>query len=145
MNKDVLICIKGLHFNVSDKPDDLEVILPGQYYKRGDMHYLIYEEPIEGTEQVSKNMIKFNESGMTLNKKGLTSTSMFFNPSEKNLTNYNTPFGSLVIGIDTHSLDYDISDAQITLNVKYSLDINYEFLSECSINIIAKDAENTSF
>ena len=59
-NKDVLICIKGLHFNVSDKPDDLEVILPGQYYKRGDMHYLIYEEPIEGTEQVSKNMIKLN-------------------------------------------------------------------------------------
>lgn len=143
MNKDVLISIKGLHFDVSDTPEDLEIFQPGQYYKRGDMHYIVYEEPIEGTEYTTKNMIKFDNTSMTLTKKGVINTSMIFETSQKNLSNYATPYGNLVIGIDTHSISIENNPEEIRLIISYSLDINYEYLSDCTITIVAKNAENT--
>ena len=62
MNKDVMISIKGMHFDVSEQGDDIETIQTGQYYTKGQMHYIIFDEPIEGSSNVTKNMIKFNES-----------------------------------------------------------------------------------
>ncbi|MBQ0027973.1 MAG: DUF1934 domain-containing protein [Lachnospiraceae bacterium] len=140
MNKDVLISIKGLHFDVSDDPEDLEVFQSGQYYIRGNMHYLIYDEPVEGTDYTTKNMIKFNSTSMTLTKKGVINTSMLFEVAKKNITNYATPFGTLVIGIDTHSIDINTPEDELRLDISYSLDINYEHLSDCNITIIAKNA-----
>jgi len=134
-----MISIKGMHFDVSDEANDVEVIQQGQYYKRGGMHYLIYDEPVEGSEQVTKNMIKFNDTTMSLSKKGVVNTTMLFDVAEKNLTNYATPFGSLVIGLDTHNISVNATENELKLNVQYSLDVNYEFLANCNINIVARD------
>ncbi len=139
MNKDVMISIKGMHFDVTEAGENLEVIQPGQYYKRGDMHYLIYEEPVEGSDAVNKNMIKFNDSCMSVTKKGMINTTMLFDTKQKNLTNYSTPFGNLIIGLDTHSIKLGRTDDTVSLNVKYSLDVNYEFLADCNINITATE------
>lgn len=144
MNKDVLISIKGLHFDVSEQPEDLEVFQPGQYYMRGGLHYIIYEEPVEGTDYTTKNMIKFDENSMTLTKKGIVNATMLFDKNNKNLTNYNTPYGSITIGIDTQSINVYKGSDEIRLNIRYRLDVNYEFLSECNIDIIAKNAESTT-
>ncbi|MBP9996048.1 MAG: DUF1934 domain-containing protein [Lachnospiraceae bacterium] len=142
MNKDVLISIKGLHFQNTADGDNVEVISPGQYYQRGDMRYLVYDEPIEGSDAVTKNMIKFNDSMMSLTKKGPITTSMLFGLGEKNLTNYNTPFGSLVIGLDTKHISFEEQNDALLLNVKYTLDVNYEFLADCDIHIEARNATN---
>lgn len=144
MNKDVLISIRGLHFDVSEQPEDLEVFQPGQYYMRGGLHYIIYEEPVEGTDYTTKNMIKFDENSMTLTKKGIVNATMLFDKNNKNLTNYNTPYGSITIGIDTQSINVYKGSDEIRLNIRYRLDVNYEFLSECNIDIIARNAESTT-
>lgn len=145
MNKDVLISIKGLHFDANDSSDDIEVIQAGQYYKRGGMHYLVYDEPLEGSNQVSRNMIKFNDSSVSVTKKGPFNATMLFEEASKNLTNYTTPFGSIVIGLDTHNIELSDSDDSLKLHVDYSLDINYEYMADCNISIEARSAENTEF
>ncbi len=144
MNKDVLITIKGMHFDSSNMADDVEVIQPGQYYKRGDTHYLVYDEPLEGSELVSRNMLKFNDMSLSVTKKGPFSASMLFEESVKNLTNYSTPYGSVVIGLDTHNIALTDSDDVLKLDVNYSLDINYEFLADCNISIEARNSDNAS-
>ncbi|MCR4755022.1 MAG: DUF1934 domain-containing protein [Lachnospiraceae bacterium] len=145
MNKDVLISIKGLHFDANDSSDNIEVIQAGQYYKRGGMHYLVYDEPLEGSDQVSRNMIKFNDSSVSVTKKGPFTATMLFEEASKNLTNYTTPFGSIVIGLDTHNIELSDSEDSLKLNVDYSLDINYEYMADCNISIEARSAENTEF
>ena len=145
MNKDVLISIKGLHFDANDSSDNIEVIQAGQYYKRGGMHYLVYDEPLEGSDQVSRNMIKFNDSSVSVTKKGPFTATMLFEEASKNLTNYTTPFGSIVIGLDTHNIELSDSEDSLKLNVDYSLDINYEYMADCNISIEARSAENTDF
>ncbi len=142
MTKDVMISIKGMLFDVAEEAEDLEVIQPGQYYKRGDMHYLIYDEPVEGTDEVTKNMIKFNDNCMTLTRKGMVNTTMLFDTKEKNLTNYATPFGNLIIGLDTHNISLNKTEEELSLKINYSLDINYEFLADCNIDIRARELKH---
>ena len=142
MNKDVMITIKGMHFQNTSDGDNIEVIQQGQYYHRGNMHYLVYEEPLEGSDQVTKNMLKFNESSLSYTKKGPLSGSMLFDTTEKNLSNYVTPFGNIIMGIDTKKIDIKEEDGRLNLKVDYSLDVNYEYMADCHICIEATDCQN---
>lgn len=143
MNKDVLISIKGLHFDNTNSSDNIEVIQAGQYYKRGGMHYLVYDEPVEGTAEVCKNLIKFNENSLSVTKKGPFAATMLFEEASKNMTTYVTPFGNVMIGLDTHNIELSDDDSALKLNVNYSLDINYEYMADCNISIEARPAEDT--
>ncbi|MCR5399635.1 MAG: DUF1934 domain-containing protein [Lachnospiraceae bacterium] len=144
MNKDVLISIKGMHFDTANMADDVEVIQRGQYYKRGGNHYLIYDEPLEGSELVNHNILKFNDMSLSVTKKGPVTASMLFEESSKNLTNYSTPFGSIVVGLDTRNIALSDTDDVLKLDVNYSLDINYEFLADCNISIEARSSDSAS-
>ena len=144
MNKDVLISIKGMHFDTANMADDVEVIQRGQYYKRGGNHYLIYDEPLEGSELVNHNILKFNDMSLSVKKKGPVTASMLFEESSKNLTNYSTPFGSIVVGLDTRNIALSDTDDVLKLDVNYSLDINYEFLADCNISIEARSSDSAS-
>ncbi len=136
MTKDVLIAIKGMQFEGAEDPDEIEVIQRGQYYERNGSHYLMYEEPVEGTTEIIKNRIKFKENEVQVAKKGAVNTTLTFTKNEKNMTNYATPFGNLVVGIDTRGIALDLQEDKMDIKVDYSLDINYEFLADCKISIV---------
>ena len=135
MTKDVLIAIKGMQFEGAEDPEEIEVIQRGQYYERNGSHYLMYEEPIEGSSEIIKNRIKFRENEVQVAKKGAVNTTLTFTKNEKNMTNYATPFGNLVIGIDTQAINLEMSESKMDIKVDYALDINYEFLADCKISI----------
>ena len=135
MTKDVLIAIKGMQFEGAEDPEEIEVIQRGQYYERNGSHYLMYEEPVEGSTEVIKNRIKFKEEEVQVAKKGAVNTILTFTKNEKNMTNYATPFGNLVVGINTQGIVLDLKEDKMDIKVDYSLDINYEFLADCKISI----------
>lgn len=135
MTKDVLIAIKGMQFEGETDPEEIEVIQRGQYYERNGAHYLLYDEPVEGSSDIIKNRIKFKENEVQVAKKGPVNTTLTFTRNEKNMTNYVTPFGNLVIGIDTQRIALEMSEQKMDIKVDYALDINYEFLADCKISI----------
>ena len=63
---------------------------------------------------------------------------MIFEKGKKNLTYYYTPFGSIQIGIDATSIEVKETEDEIRAEVKYALDVNYEFVGDCHINIAVK-------
>ena len=79
--------------------------------------------------------MKFKENEVQVAKKGAVNTTLTFTKNEKNMTNYATPFGNLVIGIDTQRIALDMSEKRMDIKVDYALDINYEFLADCKISI----------
>lgn len=135
MTKDVLIAIKGMQFEGETDPEEIEVIQRGQYYERNGSHYLLYDEPVEGSSDIIKNRIKFKENEVQVAKKGAVNTTLTFTRNEKNMTNYATPFGNLVVGIDTQRIALHMSEQRMDIKVDYALDINYEFLADCKISI----------
>ena len=146
MTKEVLLTLSGLQFDQREEDaGQVEVVTVGDYYKTNGKHYVVYEEITEGFSQPTKNRLKFSEHMLELSRNGLVNVHMVFQENRKNLTNYNTPFGQILIGIDTKKIQVNEKEDDIVVEVDYSLDVNYEFLSDCHIKIAICSKENSSF
>ncbi len=132
MTKDVMITIRGVH-TLDHEDNDVEMIVRGDYYQKNGKHYILYEEILEGAEERVKNVIKISPSSMDIIKKGVTNSRMLFEKNKKNLSCYSTPVGNLVIGIQANHFYVEEQENSIKVNVDYSLDINYEHMSDCRI------------
>lgn len=138
MTKEVLISITGMQFVPGTDYDTVELIAPGEYYFKNDKHYLLYEEIQEGFEEPSRNMVKVAPDYMELTKKGPTAVHMLFEKNKKNVTYYYTPFGNLLIGIDTKSVEIKETEEEIGVDVSYVLELNYEHVADCEIHMSIK-------
>ena len=90
---------------------------------------------MEGQDEVTKNIVKFQDDYMEITKKGTCSVHMIFEKNKKNVTYYYTPYGSLLIGIDAHKVQIEEKEDSILARVEYSLEINCEHIADCDINI----------
>ena len=104
----------------------------------------MYDEVMEGFDGNTRNIIKLTDESLDITKKGVSNVHMIFEKNRKNVSYYNTPFGSLLIGIDAKSVDIAETEDNIDVKVKYNLEVNYEHLADCSItmNIKSKEAGN---
>ena len=100
MNKDVLIHVRGLQMmETDDAREPIEIVVPGQYYFRNGSHYLRYEEMLDDTAETTVNYIKMSPNGVEVRKQGQVNVHMVFEEGKKNKTFYNTPYGTLQMGI----------------------------------------------
>lgn len=145
MTKEVLLAIKGLQFSNVQEDTDIETVTAAEYFKKNNSHYVIYDEACEGFEETTRNIIKFKDNSLDLTKKGLINVHMIFEENKKNMTNYSTPFGDILIGIDARKISMQEEDHKIRVDVDYALEINYEHLADCkiSVNIQSKGEEFT--
>jgi uncharacterized beta-barrel protein YwiB (DUF1934 family) len=133
MTKDVLVSIRGLQFQGMNQEDEVITINPGEYYKKNDGHYIVFHEMTDEMELETKNIIKFKKNELNMIKKGLVNTHMVFEEHKKSISNYVTPFGELIFGIDARKVQFRESENQILIEVEYGLEVNDEFLSDCKI------------
>lgn len=146
MTKEVLLTLQGLQFDQREEDSErIETVTVGDYFKKNDRHYVVYEEITEGFEQPTKNRLKFSDHMVELTRNGLVNVHMVFQEKKKNMTNYNTPFGQILVGIDTKRVHIDEKEDNIVVDIDYALDINYEFLSDCHIKIDIRSKENSGF
>ncbi len=91
-------------------------------------------------------IIKFKENSLDLTKKGLINVHMIFEENKKNMTNYATPYGNILIGIDARSVKMKEQEGHIEVDVDYALEINYEHFADCKIkmDIRARNGERFS-
>ena len=131
MTKEVMVSIRGLQFDQEMDSEEIETIQWGQYYKKNDTHYIIYDE------------LMFKEHEMNLTKRGTVNVYMVFEENKKNMTSYLTPYGSILIGLDTSRVTFTEEEKEISVNVDYALEVNYEYLADCRIemHIRPKDGE----
>lgn len=143
MTKDVLVSVKGLHFTDRDvsassneeELDKIETICPGEYYHRNDGHFVVYEEILDGFMEPVKNVIKLRDGEFTISKKGPFNTQMLFMEGRKTLTDYGTPFGSILIGLDTKKIETNELENILDIHVEYGLEVNYQFIADCRIKV----------
>lgn len=82
---------------------------------------------------MTKNTIKIHQSGLDIIKRGSSSVHMTFEKDKKNMSCYATPIGELMIGINTKDIQIHEEEDSLKVRVAYSLDINYQHVSECNI------------
>ena len=141
MTKDVLITIRGVH-TMDEEDNDVEMIVRGDYYQKNGKHYVLYEELLEGFKEPVKNIIKITPTSMDITKKGTATTHMLFEKNRKNISCYSTPLGEMVVGIQANHFAVDEQADSLKVNVDYSLDINYEHMSDCRILVDVQSCQN---
>lgn len=147
MEKDVLVSIKGLQFAAEDIGDSatddelegIETVCPGQYYFKNNAHYILYDELIEGFDEPIKNMMKLRDDEFILTKKGAINVQMVFSEGKKTMTDYGTPFGNILIAIDTQHIETTCTEDSLDIHIEYGLEANYQFVADCDIEIRIKN------
>lgn len=139
MNREVKLSITGLHFSEENDENNVADHYDAEYFKKNDSHYLIYEEVQEGFSQASKNRIKCKDKLVELTRQGLMQTHMVFEEGKKHMTRYVTPYGEILLGIDTRQIILEEQEDNITITVEYVLEADGAYLSDCKIVIRAEN------
>ena len=146
MNKDVLIHVRGLQLmETDDEQEPIEIVVPGQYYFRNGSHYLRYEEMLDDSAQTTVNYIKMSSEGVEIRKQGQVNVHMVFEQGKKNKTFYNTPYGTLQMGIAATVLELKESKDDIQMKVDYALDMNEEHVADCYLTVQAQSKDSDEF
>ena len=141
MTKDVLITISGLHHEENmltkdEETEPIEVLSPAAYYLKNGKHYILYEEPVEGTSGTIRNKIKIKEDEyLEVTKSGVTNTHMLFEKGKLSVTQYETPYGAIVVGTHTKELKVKTAEDQIDVYVQDALDVSGDKVADCEIRI----------
>lgn len=145
MTKDVLVSISGLHADVMQELEEeneaIEVVNPANYYFRNGKHYIVYDEPVEGMSGTIKNKLKITDDNtVEIMKSGISNAHMIFEKNKKNQTYYSTPYGQMLVGVNTKDMKVDVKENRIDIQIDYELHVNHEAVADSTIkmNIISK-------
>lgn len=133
MTKDVLVDVSGLQVEI-DSEEPIQLMTTGSYYLKNGKHYVLYDEMTEDS-QIVKNVLKFTGQKVELTKKGDGNSYMMFEAGKENLSYYDTPFGSLLLGITTSKIDFTEEEDSLKLHIDYGLSINSDHVSDCVIDV----------
>ena len=143
MTKNVIISLTGLQYAMEEEETPIEVINFGQYYKKGDKHYMLYEETDESGKE-TKCRIKLSEKEMELQKRDRSNTRLLFLPGEQYMTNYETPYGGLLVGVNTRSLELYEEEDFLRATLKYGLELNGQKTGECTLVLKVQSCEQSA-
>jgi uncharacterized beta-barrel protein YwiB (DUF1934 family) len=136
MKEKVFVKVKGLQFaNGQEEEDIIEVINVGRYRIINGSEYVKYDEVYEESTQKSTNTIKISEKCVEITKKGLVTAHMSFVEGEKTMTFYDTPYGSIYLGIFAQNIQIERGEDDIRISIDYSIDMNYEKVADSHIDI----------
>ncbi|MBQ4283999.1 MAG: DUF1934 domain-containing protein [Lachnospira sp.] len=140
MKNKVYVKIKGLHTAMAPSDDEeqdeaLEVINVGNYKVVNGKEYIKYDDIIEGESEVCSNLIKIEKDWVEVTKKGAVVAHLSFRKGEKTMTAYETPFGNLYLGIFARDIDIKHTEDEIKVHIEYSMELNYEMISDCAVDI----------
>ncbi len=116
-------------------PEKIELETTGAYYQKDGMHFLKYDEYFEGIDEPARNLLKFDDTTFQMTKKGPVNTVMSFERNKSCTAHYITPQGPLFLGILTEDYVLKKEDDSICVNIDYSIDYNYDYLTKCSLTI----------
>ncbi|HWT75383.1 MAG TPA: DUF1934 domain-containing protein [Mobilitalea sp.] len=133
MTKEVFVTIEGLQKGTEEEA--IIVTAPGIYHFTNGRHYIQYEEKLADSGEVSKNTIRIEPSQVVLSKKVMQVSQMIFDLQEITQTAYLTPYGNLMLGIKTASINLKEELERIEVSMDYALSSEEAFLSDNSIRI----------
>lgn len=141
MTKDVIVTIVGLQNGLEADGVPIETKVAGEYFYKNKKHYILYDEVMEGETQITRNRVKIAEGKMELTKNGVVNVHMIFEENVKNVAQYQTPYGSLFVGLDGKKVAIQEAENEINVLVEYGMEINEAFVADCCISINVKEKD----
>lgn len=135
MAENVHLTLTGIQQDENGERDINSTYAAAEYYERNGSHYIFFQETDPDSSAVVKSTIKFKNNSLELTKKGNVTTRMVFEPGQEYITDYITPFGSVQMGILTHSVESHFKKGLPQIRASYTLSSQGQAISESIIII----------
>ena len=140
MEKDVIISIKGTQAVDDAPPEVIELVTEGQL--RGserEGYTLSYQESeltgLEGT----LTTFQVEPHQVTLLRVGEFNSQMVFQLGRRHFSMYETPYGALSVGVNTHDLRAVLGEHGGKIQISYAIEIEHNVAGENSFLIDVRE------
>lgn len=130
MNKDVIITMEGIQHDV-DETEALIETVKGQYFKKNDSIYLLYQLP--NKEATLKGRIKIKGETVEVIQ---GNSRLFFEVGKETTSFYPSPMGEILMELDTNVLKIEEEEDSLLVEFKYHLKMNGMYISRCTMKIV---------
>lgn len=129
MNKDVLITIHSIQNIDGQDCDGPELVTQGTYeYAPDGARFSYMESELTGLEG-TRTVFHIKPEEVILSRRGSVNAQMVFRRGEKQKFRYQTDFGALSMGVNTHRLDCSMDEHGGDMEIEYDLHFNQSYLS----------------
>ena len=128
--KKVLISIKGLPVFSANEDDAFELMTDGEYGKKDGIATFSYVESALTGQDGLLTTFDVEQDRVVLRRGDGMSGDMIFSENQKHHFLYDTPFGSVMLGIDTHSITTNMSDDGGNLEIRYDIEVDNVSVSQ---------------
>ena len=139
MNRKALIKVVGKQY-YGKESDKIELTTVGSFEETGSSYILRYNEeqeppvaPIKTTLNVSKD-----EKTVHLTREGKNGSLLIIERSKRNLCNYPTDFGDILMGIYGKNIEISSRENSGTIRFDYDIDINGAISSRNEVEVTYK-------
>ena len=137
--QEVVISIRGMQFFTGEADsDEIETVNRGTLRREKEQLLLQFEEVYEDTDETTLTELRIGEGELLLTRTGFINVEMDFTRGKKSLSLYKLPFGEILLGIDTEDVRIEEGPDEISIRAEYSMEINYQFLTDSSLKISVK-------
>jgi uncharacterized beta-barrel protein YwiB (DUF1934 family) len=136
--KKVLISIKGFQSTQHSDEESFELVTDGEYaLEDGIAEFSYMESELTGYAGM-KTVFLVEPTRVVLTRGGGLIGDMIFSEGQKHHFVYETTYGSLTIGVDTHSITKELNDEGGNLEIHYAIDMDNIVVSRNSFKINVK-------
>ena len=144
MEKDVIISIKGTQKYDGGEPGAVELVTAGRLAQDEAGYTLSYQESeltgLEGT----LTTFQVEPDRVTLLRVGEFNSQMVFQEGRRHLAMYNTPYGSMTIGVNTRHLHADLTERGGDIEIDYAIEIDHTVAGRNVFQINVREAGETA-
>ena len=127
-----LVTISGMQ-NGENGPESVRFATEGRFSKKGQAYKIEYDESeLTGLEGTHTTILAGSKS-VALKRIGKVESYLSFIPGKKQMSYYQTEFGSFVVGIDPYEIDIALTDFGGRIHVGYHVEIDH---SETGFNVL---------
>lgn len=140
MKENYLISIKGRQ-KADGETGEVELTTVGSYILKGNSKYILYKEYTEAKGKPGTSVLKIEgNSKVTLIRGDGDNTRLILERGKRHLCQYDTGYGSMMIGVFTSRVCSELGDMGGRLELSYTLDVNSSLSSQNDIFITVREA-----
>ena len=144
MEKNVVISIKGMQKYEGVDPDVVELVTEGRLQRLGSGYVISYEESEVTGLGSTLTTIQVEGEQVTMMRMGDVNSQMVFQEGRRHLSMYNTPYGAMAIGVNTHHLLAEVDDKGGDIEIDYAIEVDHAMAGRNIFKINVKEAEGAS-
>jgi uncharacterized beta-barrel protein YwiB (DUF1934 family) len=124
MYKNIIVSLVGLQINEGMEPDVMELVTEGTYRKKGNSHYISYQESETTGMEGTTTTIEASGDILTLVRFGAVNSQFIFEQGKKHLSHYDTDYGAFTVDITARNVEIDIGEHRGNIRLGYEMAIN---------------------